>query len=133
MSFEISSVSSLMAKALNFRATRQNIISSNIANADTPAYRPKDIKFEHILQNKTTQLPLLQTSAKHLKSMKNNDLQADIYFRDNIYGNDENGVDIDIETTQMSKNTIMFNALIKAIKADTKIFRSVIDASARLR
>jgi len=54
MSFEISSVSSLMAKALNFRAIRQNIISSNIANAQTTRteeggpYRRREVVFKAI-------------------------------------------------------------------------------------
>ena len=46
--------------------------------------------------------------------------------------NDGNSVDLDVETTQLSKNTIMFNALIQANKKDTAIFRSVIEASAKV-
>ncbi len=43
--------------------------------------------------------------------------------------NDGNSVDIDVETTEMSKNSIMFNALVQANKKDKMIFMSVIDAS----
>ena len=38
----------LVKEALNSRALRQDLISSNIANVDTPFYRPKDIEFEGV-------------------------------------------------------------------------------------
>ena len=45
--------------------------------------------------------------------------------------NDGNSVDLDVETTEMAKNSVVFNALIQAYKVDNRIFRSVIDASAK--
>ena len=42
----------LMRSALDYRAVRQDMIASNIANADTPFYRPKDIRFEEALAQK---------------------------------------------------------------------------------
>jgi len=132
MGFEISNVHELMAKALDFRAIRQNIISSNIANADTPLYKSRDIRFENILKAQSTKLKISQTSPNHINNIDNS-IETNIYFRNSSPSINGNNVDIDVETTQMSKNSIIFNALIKAIKMDTKIFRSVIDASARLR
>ena len=49
MSIEISATHALAAKALDYRALRQDMISSNIANADTPFYRPRDLRFEDTL------------------------------------------------------------------------------------
>ena len=45
--------------------------------------------------------------------------------------NDANTVDLDVETTEMGKNTVMINALDNAYKAQSNIFKSVIDASAK--
>jgi len=56
-----------------------------------------------------------------------------LYFRDGqMARNDGNSVDIDVETTEMSKNSIMFNAIVAAAKKDGAIFRSVIDASSKV-
>jgi flagellar basal-body rod protein FlgB len=56
-----------------------------------------------------------------------------MYFRDgHMARNDGNSVDIDVETTEMSKNSIMFNALIAANKKDGAIFKSVIEASQKI-
>ena len=56
--------------------------------------------------------------------------QATIYFRDgHMARNDGNSVDIDVETTEMSKNSVMFNAIVMANKKSGAIFKSVIEAS----
>ena len=46
--------------------------------------------------------------------------------------NDGNSVDLDVETTEMSKNSIMFNALVEMNKRSSGIYRSVIDASGKM-
>lgn len=125
-------------KALDYRATRQDLISSNIANVDTPYYKPRDISFEDVLysqRSKTSNnLELATTSSTHLQPMEFDSVgRAKLFFRDgHLARNDANSVDIDVETTEMSKNFTMYNALVNAIKKDISIYRSVIDASAKV-
>ena len=77
MSIEISRTHGLIAKALDYRAARQDMISSNIANADTPFYKPRDIRFEEVLSKKASEimkdsskeLKLAQTDGNHLASI----------------------------------------------------------------
>jgi len=142
MSIEISKTHSLLARAMDYRAARQDMIASNIANADTPYYKPRDIRFEEALiakkqelyKNNTQQLKMARTDAQHLTQKEEGSaLKPTLYFRDgHMARNDGNSVDLDVETTEMSKNSIMFNALVMAAKKDTAIFRSVIDASAKV-
>lgn len=142
MSLEISRVHSLIADALDYRATRQDMIASNIANADTPYYRPRDISFDETLRAKqadvldegSPKLSLAQTNGEHIPLQEERStLKPKTFFRDgHMARNDGNSVDIDVETTEMSKNSVMFNALIQANKKDTMIFKSVLDASQRL-
>lgn len=132
----------LVTEALNYRANRQDMISSNIANADTPFYRPRDISFQDTLvakkaelynDNKST-LELAQTNGAHLPlSNEKNNSKATTFFRDgHMARNDGNSVDLDVESTEMSKNSIMFTALVNAQKKETTIFKSVIDASSKI-
>jgi flagellar basal-body rod protein FlgB len=142
MSIEISKTHSLIKDALDYRAARQDMIASNIANADTPFYKPRDISFEDALKakkaalykDKGQQLEMACTDSKHLKPKnETSSVKPTLFFRDgHMARNDGNSVDIDVETTEMSKNSIMFNALIQANKKDSMIFRSVIDASAKV-
>jgi len=139
---EISRTHDLIKDALDFRAARQDMIASNIANADTPFYRPRDVSFEDALANKAAdlqkssadKLTLAQTDSKHI-ALKNekSSYKATTFFRDgHMARNDGNSVDLDVETTEMSKNSIMFNALIQANKKESMIFKSVIDSSQKL-
>jgi len=131
----------LAKAALDYRSMRQDMISSNIANADTPNYKPRDISFESSLRseraklfNNTPKLEMAVTDAKHIPLTDNsNSTKATTFFRDgHMARNDGNSVDLDVETTEMSKNSIMYNALLGAIKKEAMIFRSVIDASQKV-
>jgi len=142
MSIEISKTHSLLVRAMDYRAARQDMIASNIANADTPFYKPRDISFEDSLiakknelyKNHSNDLQMARTNERDLAPKEtSSSLKPTLYFRDgHMARNDGNSVDIDVETTEMSKNSIMFNALVMAAKKDTAIFRSVIDASAKV-
>jgi flagellar basal-body rod protein FlgB len=142
VSIQISRTHSLIKDALDYRAMRQDMIASNIANADTPYYRPRDISFEDALRAKkadllnehSNELQLAQTNPAHIPLQnEKSSYKATTFFRDgHMARNDGNSVDIDVETTEMSKNSIMFNALIQANKKDAAIFKSVIDASSKV-
>ena len=142
MSISISKAAALATTALDYRAARQDMIASNIANADTPGYKPRDVRFEDALAAKraeifhddSKQLKMAQTDDKHIKfKNESSSFKPTLYFRaGHMARNDGNSVDIDVETTEMSKNSIMFDAIIKAKKKDGAIFKSVIEASQKI-
>ena len=119
------------------------MIASNIANADTPFYRPKDIRFEEALEvevNKKFSVPtppkleLAKTSPLHMSAdNEGEDLKPIVFYRDgHLARNDGNSVDIDVETTEMAKNGTMYNALVMALKKNSMLFKSAIDSSAKI-
>ena len=142
MSIEISKTHALLAKALDYRAIRQDMIASNIANADTPFYRPRDVRFEDalalekdkILNKNNQKLEMAQTNGAHIALQEeSSSFRPVTYFRDgHMARNDGNSVDLDVETTEMSKNSVMFNAIIQTNKKSGAIFRSVIEASQKV-
>ena len=53
-----------------------------------------------------------------------------MFYRDgHLARNDGNSVDLDVEMSEMSKNSTMYTALINAYKKNVAIYSSVIDAS----
>lgn len=133
----------LMEAALSARAQRQDMISGNIANIDTPFYKARDIDFESALIEKTKEmyknndikeLEMAKTDGQHMSAYKSIDSsKSTIFLRDgHMARNDGNTVDLDIETTELSKNSIMFNALTAALKKNSMIFKSVLEASAKV-
>ena len=139
MSFEISKAMKYVESALNARAIRQDLISSNIANVDTPYYKPKDINFEDALTQRANEefggqklkkLELAITDSKMMQANDSNEIEPTIFFRDgHLARNDGNSVDLDVETTELSKNNVMYNALIETFKKDASIFRAVLTSS----
>ncbi|MBR8462108.1 flagellar basal body rod protein FlgB [Campylobacter sp. faydin G-105] len=133
----------LVEAAMAGRELRQKLIAGNISNIDTPFYKARDINFEDTLREKANEiynksgaktLKLAQTDDQHIPMLDfpQSD-KAQIFLRDgHMARNDANTVDLDIETTELSKNSIMLSALDSAYKANGTIFKNVIDASGKI-
>ncbi|HIP59516.1 MAG TPA: flagellar basal body rod protein FlgB [Campylobacterales bacterium] len=139
---ETTKSSAIVEKALDYRSLRQKLISGNLANVDTPFYRARDISFENVLAKEADKLAdikkqpaFAKTHHMHMDPVTSNGSnQAEVFFRGtHTTRNDGNNVDLDIESTEMSKNSMMYNALISAKKKSTMIFKSVIDASSKVQ
>jgi len=139
MSFEITNSFKYMESAISARAIRQDLISSNIANVDTPFYKSRDIDFETALMKKAEEefggekekkLELAITDSKMIQPNEDSDYKPTIFFRDgHLSRNDGNDVDLDVETTELSKNSVMYNAVVEALKKESQIFKAVISST----
>ncbi len=128
--------------ALNSRAIRQDLISSNIANVDTPYFRAKDLDFENLLAErahkefngkKSRKLELAKTSKRHLDPRDIYGSTPTLFYRDgHMARNDGNTVDLDIETTEQAKNGVMYSALTEAWKKNKIITANAIEAGKNL-
>ncbi len=133
-----SNVTGLLFQRLSYTGEREKVISSNIANINTPNYKTKDLSFQnHINKVKYEHdLQLVRTNSNHIST--NNFDQPSKPLQNQIYEvqgleeqNDGNNVNMDQQISEMSKNAIMYNALTTAIKKDAQWFKSVIDASSK--
>ena len=137
--FNISKTFPVLEKSLYYRQIRQDLIASNIANADTPFYKPRDIRFEEALAEEekkvynhaSKKLELAKTSPMHLEPKDFDDaFKPIVFFRDgHLARNDGNSVDIDVETTEMAKNSLAYNATVAAVKKEIQIFNAVLEYS----
>jgi len=61
---------------------------------------------------------------------EDSDYKPTIFFRDgHLSRNDGNDVDLDVETTELSKNSVMYNAVVEALKKESQICKAVISSS----
>ncbi|MCU6433218.1 flagellar basal body rod protein FlgB [Undibacterium sp. Jales W-56] len=102
--------------ALSIRGQRQQMIASNIANADTPNYKARDIDFStamnNVLQRNANQASseLAKTSPQHLDPQGAAGGGAPLY-RTTVQGNvDGNTVDMDVERNQFAENSLRYEA-----------------------
>ena len=125
--------------ALRIRAQRQELIAANVANADTPNYKARDIDFgaalANALENKapgtvstgTGGIAPATTSPRHLPGVAITNAPADgplstgVLYRSVNQGSvDGNTVDMDVERNQFADNAIRYEASLTFINGQIK-------------
>ncbi len=99
----------LLQRSADIRTSRQRVLSSNIANSETPDFIPKDIPFEKILERSITQqssIALRRTNERHFPGELNFDLEVE---------SGSEPVNIDKEMAKLAENNLRFNADIQAL------------------
>ena len=91
---------------MRFRKAREGVIAGNVANADTPGYRRRDISFEGILDD--AQSSLVRTHEQHLPTVSGDPDQARIEMGPRGTRPDGNGIDLDQELVTAHRNASAF-------------------------
>lgn len=102
-----------LERYMDLLSARQKVVASNIANADTPGYRAKDIDFQSEFQSAIdTHAPqVIETPGLKIK-------------------NDGNNVSIDRESRLLSENAIRFNLAAQLVKNSFKDITAAIQGGA---
>ncbi len=119
-----------MEKSLDAAWSRNEIISQNIANVDTPGYKRKDIAFEEYLSNSKKRIAGNRTDVRHIP-ISSSDIDSVDPTMTQDYSElsmriDGNNVDIDTEMANLAKNSIKFNALTQMLNGSFSKIKSVI-------
>ncbi|EPC04549.1 flagellar biosynthesis protein FlgB [Litchfieldella anticariensis FP35 = DSM 16096] len=112
-------------EALNLRAERQEVLASNIANADTPNYKARDFDFSKELsrvmdngRSSEAGLSLATTSARHIEARATMPPTKDLLYRvPDQPSLDGNTVDMDRERTQFADNAVRYQAALTLINS----------------
>ena len=103
-------------QALRVRDQRQQVLASNIANADTPHYKARDLDFKAALQGALKSAPaaggtqLATTAPGHLAGNPAAAAEAALLYRQPAQGSvDGNTVDVDAERAAFADNAIHYD------------------------
>ena len=101
----------VLDKAADASWTRNDVLANNIANADTPGYKRKDVQFETYLSNAVAGTDSLDETVANLDL---NDLNATVYNEQPglSYRSDGNNVDVSTENVELAKNQIKYYTLM---------------------
>lgn len=124
----------ILGKNIDLRAKQHNLISSNIANAETPNYIPKTLTFEGELQgalrgdssvspatNNTRHIPLKGSSGR-IQTVTGKVVETPA----KTPGKDGNAVELEGEMSRMAENQIMFNASVQILAKKFEGLRTAI-------
>jgi flagellar basal-body rod protein FlgB len=117
--------------ALDGLTLRQQAISRNLANIDTPGYKAKTVDFESTLKqmlnpSPETRLPLLLTHAGHQSSTPTQKVGFTLSQRPGGTSRaDENNVDVDVEMTDQSEAGIQYQAVTQVVSKKLQLLRTL--------
>ena len=118
-------------KAIGLRAYRQQVLASNIANADTPNYKSRDMNFASALKEavagRSGNLQMSKTSTGHLSSTAETGTAARLMYRAPSQSSvDGNTVDMDIERGQFAENAVQYEASLTFISQQIRMLTAAI-------
>lgn len=118
----------VLDKAADASWTRNTVLSNNIANADTPNYKRKDVQFETYLSNAVAGTDSLNETIANLDLST---LNATTYTEQSnlSYRMDGNNVDITTENVELAKNQIRYYTLMNSITYDFNNLKTALKTS----
>lgn len=118
-------VVNVLDKAADASWIRNEVISNNIANVDTPNYKRKDVEFESYL---VASLEGANSSnlGSVLSGIELDGLAATTYTDSSnlSYRLDGNNVDIDTENVELASNQLKYQALVNSISTEFSMIKS---------
>ena len=126
MSISFDKALGIHEKALGFRAQRAEVLANNIANADTPHYKARDLEFATVLaeQSAKTQrgpVNLNRTDSRHIAADGIQVGEADLAYRTPFHPSiDQNTVDLQVEQSNYAENSVQFQASFTLLNSKFK-------------
>ncbi|ALS27542.1 flagellar biosynthesis protein FlgB [Paenibacillus sp. 32O-W] len=112
---------------------RQQVISNNLANVDTPYFKRSDVLFEELLEEviKEGANPIVgrRTESRHLPIGHDVAVPQPLIVTDetSVMNNNLNNVDMDREASLMAKNQLLYNAYVQQVNHEIRMLRVGID------
>lgn len=123
-------VLNVLQKGLDASSMRQQVLSNNIANIDTPQFKRSDVDFQAILGvalgEKGGDLSMKLTAPKHIPGLADGGGSGVVVDQSTSFRNDGNNVDVDREMTNVAENGLYYNSLTRAISSQLGLLRMVI-------
>ena len=136
MSIITDKTSAVLDQALSLRFKRQQLLAANIANADTPNYKPVDLAFEGALKdaikkddsNDAYPPGIHKTDPMHMSGWIEEVVEAtEVHVRSDVTNSlDNNGVDIDKEMARITENSTSYQTVLEVTRRRFNILTELI-------
>ena len=103
-----------LQRAISGAAMRQEVLANNLANAETPGFRRSDVDFHSTLAQ-----AMSSGDSSTVENVSFSPEQEQSTMRA-----DGNGVDVDVESANMAKNGLEYEALVSVAHARIQILES---------
>lgn len=122
-----------LENAIDAANLRQEVISNNIANVDTPYFKRSNVSFESLLQEQmngdSPELQGKRTDYRHFVIGPTNQIPSAKVESDQTtsMNNNLNNVDIDSEMSSLAENQLRYNSYIEQVNYQIKMKRLAVE------
>lgn len=129
---------SLLEKGIGTSWLRNEVISNNIVNQDTPGFKASQVEFEDLMSAALTGetsdgLEMTTTDARHISLGGAGDVNSVsplvVTADDTSFGYDENNVDVESEMAALAKNNIEYYTLVSKINSEFRKLDAAINVT----
>ncbi len=100
-------------QALILRSQRSSVLAANMANADTPNYKAKDLDFQSVLKQANGSTHMTKTHSRHIDTGQYGNDSAKLKYRNPLQASlDGNTVDTHLEQTRFADNSVHYQATL---------------------
>jgi len=113
-------------RALDYHLERHNVLASNVANVDTPGFRPQELVREGAAADDTGTLPLRVTDAGHVGAGGDGGAPfrlAEAEERVVTPGNDGNAVSLEREMSKVAANQLRYEGAVRIVRTQLGLLR----------
>lgn len=119
----------MLEKGLDASWLKNQVITNNISNVDTPGFKSSSVSFESMFKSALAgdSFAAKKTRDGHI-DFKSQSLEAAVTTNTGTSnGLDGNNVDIDFENAELAKNTIYYNTLVEQVTSEYRKLSSAIN------
>lgn len=126
MSISFSKALGIHEQALGFRAQRAEVLANNIANADTPHFKARDLDFANVLASQAQQreggnTSMERTHWQHFDADGVEMADPALRFRNPHHvAIDQNTVDLQVEQSHYTENAVQFQTSFTLLNSKFK-------------
>jgi flagellar basal-body rod protein FlgB len=126
MAISLDKAFGIHAQALIMRSQRAQVLAANLANADTPNYKARDVDFDGLLKEaagtaSVTRPVLITTHAGHLSSGEADGMSGELLYRVPLAPSlDGNTVDTQVEQAKFAENAVQYMASLNFLNGNIK-------------
>ncbi|NTU42073.1 MAG: flagellar basal body rod protein FlgB [Nitrospirales bacterium] len=102
---------------------RHKVLTSNIANTDTPRYRAKDVDFQGLVNDAANSLRT--TDPHHIQAHPGDPTATPGVVESPSWG-DDNNVELDMEVAKMTENGLLFESAVKLLTTKINMLKSAL-------
>ncbi len=117
----------LLTASADYSWKRNEVLSSNISNVDTPGYKRQDVSFESVLSTAVAKAGSMSGNlTQTVRNINYNYVKPTIYTDNSnlSYRIDGNNVDIDQEEIELASNQLYYNGILDSMNQEFSRFKT---------